>query len=243
MERLQKVIAHAGITSRRKAEQLILDGRVKVNGQVVTELGTKVSKSDKIEVDQVLIYKEEPKYILFYKPKNCISAVSDDKGRPVVLDYFPEIEERIYPIGRLDFDTTGLLLLTNDGDFANLMMHPRYNVDKTYIAKVTGILDPKAINTLRKGVMIDGKVTSPAKAKVISTKPDKQHSIVELVISEGWNHQVKKMFEKVGYPVNRLKRERFSFLDLGKLNPGEWRYLSAFEVDKLTKQAQADLDS
>ena len=241
MDRLQKVIAHAGIASRRKAEEMILDGRVEVNGQIVRELGTKVSNSDIIKVDQVEIYKEEPRYVLLYKPKNCISAVSDDKGRPVVVDFIPEIEERIYPIGRLDFDTTGLLLLTNDGDFANLMMHPRYNVEKTYIAKVNGVIRQEAIQALQEGVEIDGKMTSKAKARIISFNKEKQHSIVELIISEGWNHQVKKMFDKVGYPVVKLKRERFSFLTLDHLNAGEWRELTAFEVDKLSKEASSNL--
>ncbi|MGY4104141.1 pseudouridine synthase [Ignavigranum ruoffiae] len=237
MERLQKVIAHAGITSRRKAEQLIVDGRVKVNGETITELGFKVLTHDKIEVDGVPIYREEPRYILLYKPKNSISAVADDKGRPVVTDFIHGIEERIYPIGRLDFDTTGLLLLTNDGDFAQLMMHPRYEIPKTYIAKVEGLIEPTALNKLRRGVSIEGNRTSPAKAKLISQNQDQSTSIVQLTIAEGWNHQVKLMFEAVGYPVIKLKRELFAFLDLGKLQPGKWRELTAFEVDKLRKMA------
>lgn len=238
MERLQKVIAHAGITSRRKAEQLILAGRVSVNGKKVSELGYKVSNQDKIEVDGVPIYREEPRYILLYKPKNSISAVSDDKGRPVVTDFVKGIDERIYPIGRLDFDTTGLLLLTNDGDFAQLMMHPRYEIHKTYIAKIQGLIDPASLRKLSQGVTIEGKQTSPAKARVLSRNEDQGTSIVQLTIAEGWNHQVKLMFEAVGYPVIKLKRELFAFLDLGNLQPGEWRELSAFEVDKLRKMAE-----
>lgn len=240
MDRLQKVIAHAGVTSRRKAEEYILAGRVKVNGQIVNTLGTTVSSTDKIEVDDVPIYKEEPKYILLYKPKNCISAVSDDKGRPLVTDYIHGIDERIYPVGRLDFDTTGLLLLTNDGDFANTLMHPKYSVPKTYICKVNGIVNNTELNQLRNGIVIDGKKTSKAQVKINKTNIDRQTTIVELTIHEGWNHQVKKMFDAIGHPVQRLKRERLSFLDLGKLNPGEWRELTAFEVDKLLKISETE---
>ena len=237
MERLQKVMAHAGIASRRKCEEIIQAGRVKVNGETIRELGTKVSNNDLIEVDNVPIYREEPRYFLLYKPKSTISAVSDDKNRPVVVDLIEEVEERIYPIGRLDFDTTGLLLLTNDGDFANILMHPSYQVPKTYIAKVSDIPTEKGINLLRRGIVIDGKKTAPAQVNVKSVNKENRTSIVELTIREGWNHQVKKMFEAINCPVSKLKRERFGFLDLGKLQPGEYRELTAFEVDKLKKFA------
>lgn len=238
MERLQKVMAHAGIASRRKCEEIIMDGRVKVNGQTVTELGVKVSQTDLVEVDNVPIYREEPRYLLLYKPKNYISAVADDKNRPVVTDLIKGIDERIYPIGRLDFDTTGLLLLTNDGDFANLMMHPKFKVEKIYIAKVQNIPTRSSLNQLEKGIIIDGKKTSRARAKLLSSNEKNQTAIVELTIREGWNHQVKKMFEAIGHPVIKLKRERFSFLDLKGLEVGMWRELTAFEVDKLKKMAQ-----
>lgn len=237
MERLQKVMAHAGIASRRKCEEIIQAGRVKVNGETIRELGTKVSNNDLIEVDNIPIYREEPRYFLLYKPKSTISAVSDDKDRPVVVDLIEEVEERIYPIGRLDFDTTGLLLLTNDGDFANILMHPSYQVPKTYIAKVSDIPTEKGINLLRRGIVIDGKKTAPAQVNVKSVNKENRTSIVELTIREGWNHQVKKMFEAINCPVSKLKRERFGFLDLGKLQPGEYRELTAFEVDKLKKFA------
>ncbi len=238
MERLQKVMAHAGIASRRKCEEIILEGRVKVNGKKVNELGVKVSPSDKVEVDGVPIYKEEPRYILLYKPRNYISAVADDKDRPVITQLIGGIEERIYPVGRLDFDTTGLILLTNDGDFSNLMTHPSHEIDKVYIAKIEGIPTDQDLNRLRSGVKVDGKKTSRARAKVISTNPSNKTAVVELTIHEGWNHQVKKMFEAVGYPVMKLKRERFGFLDLDGLQAGDWRELTAFEVDKLKKMAQ-----
>ncbi|MGO4936903.1 pseudouridine synthase [Fundicoccus sp. Sow4_H7] len=238
MERLQKVLAHAGVASRRKSEELILEGRVSVNGDKVTELGTKVNTSDLIEVDGVPIYKEEPRYILLYKPKNVISAVADDKGREVVTDYIHLIDERIYPVGRLDYDTTGLILLTNDGEFANLLMHPKYQIDKVYVAKVEGIMTSDEIFKLTNGVVIDGKRTSRAKVKVLQENIKQNTSIVELTIHEGWNHQVKKMFKAVGHEVIKLKRERFSFLNLHKMNPGDWRELTAFEVDKLSKLAK-----
>ncbi|MDO4432087.1 MAG: pseudouridine synthase [Aerococcaceae bacterium] len=237
MERLQKVMAHAGVASRRKCEQFILDGQVSVNGQVVTELGFKVTAKDLIEVNGIPIYREEPRYILLYKPKGVISAVSDDKKRPVVLDYIQGITERIYPIGRLDYDTTGLLLLTNDGEFAHHLMHPKHQIDKVYVAKIKGVPETKTLRLLERGVVIDGKKTSKARAKLLTFSQEKQTAIVELTIREGWNHQVKKMFEVIGHPVMKLKRERYAFIELGNLKPGEWRELTAFEVDKLTKMA------
>lgn len=233
MERLQKVMAHAGVASRRKCEDLIAAGRVTVNGKVVTELGTKVSRQDHIEVDQLPIYKEEPRYFVLYKPKNMISAVSDDRGRPVVVDLLQEVPERIYPIGRLDFDTTGLLLLTNDGDFAHLMMHPRHQVAKEYIIKIDGIPQKEAIRQLEKGVLVDGKRTSPAKAKLIKVNRKKGTAILSLVLYEGWNHQVKKMITAIGHNVMSLKRERLGNLTLDKMNPGDYRELRAFEVNQL----------
>ncbi|WP_066175394.1 pseudouridine synthase [Bacillus marinisedimentorum] len=233
MERLQKVIAHAGVASRRKAEQLISEGKVKVNGKTVTELGTKVGGNDRIEVEGVQIEREEPVYYLFYKPRGVISAVKDDKNRKVITDFFPEIEQRIYPVGRLDYDTSGLLLVTNDGEFANHMMHPRGQVDKVYIAKVKGIPDKEALNTLRRGVKLEEGKTSPARVKIKSIDRKKQSSIVELVIHEGKNRQVRRMFEAVGHEVSKLKRERYAFLDLKGLNPGEFRPLTPHEIKQL----------
>lgn len=238
MERLQKVMAHAGVDSRRKCEQLILDGRVKVNGKVVRELGVKVTGADRIEVDQVPIYKEEPRYIILNKPRSVISAVSDDKDRKVVLDLIEGVTERIYPVGRLDYDTTGLIVLTNDGEFANLMMHPKHQIEKIYVAKVQGIPTQSALNKLERGIVLDGKKTAKAKANLLTSNTGNGTAIVELAIHEGWNHQVKKMFEAVGHPVLKLKRERFAFLDIYNLNNGQWRDLTAFEVDKLMKLAK-----
>ncbi|WP_461202324.1 23S rRNA pseudouridine(2605) synthase RluB [Anoxybacillus sp. TBDG-1] len=239
MERLQKVIAHAGVASRRKAEQLIIEGKVKVNGKVVTELGVKVSPQDRIEVDGIPLEREEPVYYLLYKPRGVISSVKDEKGRKVVTDFFKHVNKRIYPIGRLDYDTSGLLLLTNDGEFANVLMHPRYEIEKVYIAKVKGIPVREKIKQLEKGVMLQDGVTAPAKAKVLSIDKRKQTAIVELRIHEGRNRQVRRMFEAIGHPVLKLKRERYAFLDLKGLNPGDYRELSPHEVKQLRALALA----
>jgi 23S rRNA pseudouridine2605 synthase len=237
MERLQKVIAQAGIASRRKAEQLIVEGKVKVNGEVVTELGTKVSDSDKIEVEGIPVEREEKVYFLLYKPRGVISSVRDDKGRKTVIDFFPHVDKRIYPIGRLDYDTSGLLLLTNDGEFANLLMHPRYKIEKTYIAKLKGIPPRPALKQLEKGVELEDGMTAPAKVKFLSGDRKKNTAIVEITIHEGRNRQVRRMFEKIGYPVLKLRRERFAFLTLQGLNAGEFRELSPHEVKQLRELA------
>lgn len=238
MERLQKVMAHAGVASRRESEKLIAAGRVKVNGEVVRELGYKVSNNDRIEVDQVPIYKEEPVYYVFYKPIGVISAVKDDKDRKVVTDFFPGIEQRIYPVGRLDYNTSGLLLLTNDGEFANTLMHPRYEINKVYVAKVEGVITGEERKQLERGVEIDGVKTAPAQAKILSVDKDKKTTIIELVIHEGRNRQVRKMLEAVGHPVTKLKRERYGFLDLKGLKPGDSRTLLKHEIEELLSNAK-----
>ena len=237
MDRLQKVMAHAGIASRRKCESLITDGRVSVNGQTVRELGTQVSSKDRIEVDGVPIYREEPRYILINKPRHVISAVSDDKNRQVILDYVQGIEERIYPVGRLDYDTTGLLLLTNDGAFANQLMHPRHQIDKVYVARVKGIANKENLRPLTRGLEIDGKKTKPAVYEILKVDPVKNRSVVQLTIHEGRNHQVKKMFEAVGLQVDKLSRTRFGHLDLTGLRPGESRRLNKKEISQLHTMA------
>ena len=229
MERLQKVIANAGVTSRRKAEELILKGLVKVNGKVVKELGSKVSDKDRIEVDGNLLTKEAKVYYLLNKPRGVITSVSDEKNRKTVVDLIP-CEERIYPIGRLDYDTTGVLLLTNDGEFANILMHPNDKVDKKYIAKVKGIVKGDTINALKNGVIIDGRKCEKAKVKLRKTDLKNNNSMVEIILHEGRNHQVKKMFESVGFEVLKLKRERVFIFDLKGLKSGEYRMLSKKEV-------------
>ena len=233
MERLQKVIAHAGIASRRKAEELIIEGKVKVNGQVVRELGTKVTASDSIEVNGIKIEKEEKVYFLLYKPRGVISAVSDDRGRKTVVDLFPHVEQRISPVGRLDYDTSGVLLLTNDGDFSNLLTHPRYNIDKTYVAKVKGVPRREDLKKLERGIMLEDGKTAPAKVKVLSSDREQGKSIIAITIHEGRNRQVRRMFEAIGCPVVKLKLEQFAFLGLHGLYAGESRELTAHEVKQL----------
>lgn len=233
MERLQKVIAQSGVASRRKAEALIASGHVTVNSKLVTEMGVKVSAKDVIEVDGVPLTQESFVYYLFYKPRGVISAVKDDKKRKVVTDYFTDVPERIYPVGRLDYDTSGLLLLTNDGDFSQKLTHPKHELEKTYVAKVTGIATNTTLKPLRNGVKIEGRKTAPAKFKVLSADMVTKKSIVELTIHEGRNHQVKKMLEAVGLPVEKLKRELYGNLDLKGLNPGTYRQLSKKEVSSL----------
>ncbi|MED3624897.1 23S rRNA pseudouridine(2605) synthase RluB [Neobacillus thermocopriae] len=237
MERLQKVIARAGIASRRKAEELIKEGKVRVNGKVVTELGTKVTPSDKVEVNGIPIEKEEPVYFLLYKPRGVISSVSDDKGRKVVTDFFPEVKERIFPIGRLDYDTSGLLLLTNDGEFANLLMHPRNEIEKVYVAKVKGIPLREKLKKLEKGIWLDDGKTAPAKVKLLSADKKKQTAIIEITIHEGRNRQVRRMFEAIGHEVIKLKRERYGFLTMNGLKAGEARELTPHEVKQLRAAA------
>jgi 23S rRNA pseudouridine2605 synthase len=233
MERLQKVIAHAGFASRRKAEQLIIDGQVKVNGKTVKELGLKVSSSDRVEVNGIPVEREQPVYFLFYKPRGVISSVKDDKGRKVVTDYLPEIKQRVYPVGRLDYDTSGLILLTNDGEFANSLMHPKSEIEKVYVAKIKGIPAREKVRSLERGVQLEDGKTAPAKVKVISIDKKKQTAIIEITIHEGRNRQVRRMFDAIGHPVLKLKREKYGFLTLQGLSVGDMRELSPHEVKQL----------
>lgn len=232
MERLQKVIANSGYCSRRKAEELIVKGKVIVNDEIVTELGVKVGPKDDILVEGNSIQKELKEYILLYKPRGVVSTTSDEHKRKTVVDLV-DSANRLYPIGRLDYDTTGLILLTNDGEFANLVMHPKNKIEKVYVAKINGILNAPAIAKLKNGVMIDGVKTAKAKLKILDFDKAKSQSIVQLTIYEGKNHQVKKMFEAVGFTVLKLKRESVAFLTLEGLSPGEYRRLNPKEVKKL----------
>ncbi|WP_413365829.1 pseudouridine synthase [Lysinibacillus sp. 3P01SB] len=239
MERLQKVIAYAGVASRRKAEQLITEGKVKVNGKVVRELGTKVSNSDTIEVEGVKLEKEDKVYFLLYKPKGYISAVTDDKGRKTVVDIFKKsVPERIFPVGRLDYETTGLLLLTNDGEFSYQLTHPKFKIDKTYIARVKGVPTIEGLKKLQRGIKLEDGKTAPAKVSMTSFDEKAGKAICEITIHEGRNRQVRRMFEAIGTPVVKLKRERFAFLDLGNLHPGEYRELTKHEVKQLRVLAE-----
>ena len=232
MERLQKVIANSGYTSRRKAEELILNGKVRVNGKIIYELGTKVNENDDIIVNGKPLVKQLKEYYLLYKPRGVITSTSDEKERKTVVDLI-DTAKRIYPVGRLDYDTTGALLLTNDGELTNILTHPSSEVDKVYVAKVKGLIGKEQIRALENGVMIDGVKTSKATARIKNYDKKTDHSIVELTIHEGRNHQVKKMFESIGYTVLKLRRERYAFLDLTGLKSGEYRKLNPKEVKKL----------
>lgn len=237
MERLQKVMAEAGVASRRASEKLIATGHVQVNGQTVTTLGTKVTAKDKIEVDGVPLHREKQVYYLLNKPRGVISSAHDEKGRRTVVNILreDEIEERIYPVGRLDYDTTGLLLLTNDGALANKMMHPKFAVDKTYVAKVKGLISNDDLKQLRTGVKVDGRRTKPAKTRLKGTDREKKTSIVQLTIHEGHYHQVKRMLAAVGHPVIKLHRESYGFLNLQGVQPGDYRELRPEEVKRLNR--------
>ena len=229
MERLQKVIASSGIASRRKAEELIIKGQVKVNGKVVTELGTKVSDKDEIFVNDKPISKEVREYYLLNKPRGVVTTTNDDKNRKTVIDFI-QTNARIYPVGRLDYDTTGVILLTNDGEFANIIMHPKSEIDKVYVAKLNGIIKGEQINKLKSGVEIDGQIVKASRVKLKKVNQATNSSMVEITIHEGKNHQVKRMFESVGILVDKLKRERVGIFNLTGLKSGQYRKLTPKEV-------------
>ncbi len=231
MERLQKVIAQTGYCSRRKAEELISAGRVQVNGKTIREMGVKVNYDDDITIDgNGINAKEDKVYYLLNKPRGIITSTNDEKKRKTVVDLIKDNDKRIYPVGRLDYDTTGVLLLTNDGELTNLLIHPKNNIKKLYIAKIKGIPTKIELQKLASGVIIDGHKTSKAKVKLKKLDKRNNTSVIELVIHEGKNHQVKKMFESIGYEILKLRRERFAFLDVNDLKSGEYRELSIKEV-------------
>lgn len=232
MERLQKVIAASGYTSRRKAEELILAGKVYVNGEKVTELGVKVSGDDLITIDGVALAKEDKVYYLLNKPRGVVTTVNDELDRKTVLDYI-DTDKRIYPVGRLDYDTTGLLILTNDGELANILMHPSKNVEKTYVAKLNRVLEPSDLMRLKSGIDIEGVKCLPTRVKLRNVDKIKDTCIVEMTIVEGRNHIVKKVFERMGYLVDKLTRTEYAFLNIDNLKSGEYRELSIKEVKKL----------
>ncbi len=240
MERLQKVIAAAGIASRRKAEELIKAGRVSVNGEVVTELGTKVTSADKIKVDGKPIRSEEKVYYVLNKPRGVVSTATDQFKRESVVDILKDkgVKERVYPIGRLDYDTTGVLILTNDGDFANTIMHPKSKVTKTYIAKVKGIINNNDLLPLTKGIKLRDYTAQPAKVKVIERDNETNSSTVQITITEGKNHQVKDMLKAVGHPVKKLRRDAIGILTCDGLASGEFRKMTSTEVSILNKMSK-----
>ncbi|MFA5524249.1 MAG: pseudouridine synthase [Tissierellales bacterium] len=233
--RLQKFMAECGIASRRKSEEIIASKRVKVNGAIVTELGYKIDPlTDIIIVDGKRIKHREKKiYIIMNKPKGYVTTVSDEFDRKTVLDLVKDIKERVYPIGRLDYDTSGLLILSNDGELAYRLIHPKFMVVKTYIATVEGTPNKEELERFRKGLEIDGYITSEAEIEVLNTVNDK--SVVKIQIHEGKNRQVRKMCEKIGHPINSLKRIAIGELELGTIKKGCWRFLDENEILYLKK--------
>ncbi len=237
-ERLQKIIASSGYTSRRKAEELILDGKVSLNGNIVKELGTKATVDDIIIVNGTRILRENKKYYLFYKPEKVITSMSDEKGRKCVNDFFNNVEERVYPVGRLDYNTSGLLIMTNDGKFTNLITHPKNIINKVYVAKIKGYVHDEDIKKLRKGVKVENYITSKAGVRIIKNKNKSSNTLVEITIHEGKNRQVRKMFESLNYTVLKLKRISIEFLNLNGLKIGEYRPLTVHEVKSLINLAK-----
>ena len=231
MERLQKVIAQAGICSRRKAEELVKDGKVKVNNEVAT-LGMQVESSDTITVCGKLIRKEEKVYFLLNKPRGVICTASDDKNRKTVVDLI-KTDKRIYPVGRLDYDTTGALILTNDGELANVLMHPKNGITKVYYVKMEGKLLGDEIHTLERGIVVDNKTLKPDKIKFRKYDASTNVTYASVILHEGHNHEIKKLFEYINHPVIKLKRESIAILDILSLKSGEYRMLNPKEVQKL----------
>lgn len=233
-ERLQKIIAQSGYTSRRKAEKLILEGKVLVNGKIIRELGTKVKVKDEIIVEGNLIQNELKEYYLLNKPREIISSSHDDLGRTTVVDLI-KTDARIFPIGRLDYDTTGLILLTNDGDLTNILTHPSSKVPKTYLAKLDKIITMEDFFAIKKGVKIDGRAVKVTHIKIKKKDEKKNICFVEITITEGRNHIIKRLFESLGYDVLKLTRTHYAFLDLSSLLSGEYRTLTKREVAELYK--------
>jgi 23S rRNA pseudouridine2605 synthase len=223
--RLNAFLARAGVTSRRGADELIKSGRIKVNGQP-GQLNDEVSDNDMVELDGKPLHSQKLRYILLYKPDRTVTTLKDTEGRPKVTDLL-SIKERVVPVGRLDFDTTGALLLTNDGELAHRLMHPSFEVDKVYEAEVQGVITPKILNMLSIGIELEDGKTAPASAKKLAANK------IELTIHEGRNHQVKRMLDKVGLPVRRLHRPRYGSLTLDGLKPGRWRDLTPDEIAQL----------
>ena len=231
-ERLQKILARAGIASRRKAEEMILAGRVAVNGTVVTELGSKVDpQTAVITFDGKPVILEEKIYLLLNKPSGYVTTLSDPLGRPIVTDLLKDITQRVFPVGRLDYDTEGALILTNDGKLGQFIQHPRYEVNKTYITTVSGKTSNRKLKQLEEGIVIDGNRTWPAKVRVL--KHQHTESTIEIVIHEGRKRQVRKMFSAIGHPVKTLKRTAYGNLKIGGLKLGQYRFLTENDLKKI----------
>ncbi|MGI6687879.1 MAG: pseudouridine synthase [Christensenellales bacterium] len=230
--RLQKYLAACGVASRRQAEEFIAQGLVQVNGQTITEMGVRVAPGDKVTFRGKAVRPEEEKrYILYYKPIGEVTTVSDPEGRPTVMDHFKDFPVRLYPVGRLDFDSEGLLLLTNDGDLTRRLTHPSFEVDKRYIARVSNRVSEEGLRMLRGGVVIDGRKTAPAKVSVL--RQDVFSTDILITIHEGRNRQIRKMVEAIGHQVVRLKRVQYGPVTLGNMKRGEWRDLTEAELKAL----------
>lgn len=235
MERIQKILAHGGIASRRAAEELIRAGRVRVNGKIVTELGAKANpRHDRVEVDGKRVVAEEPIYVVLHKPRGVVSTLSDPEGRPSVKELLSSISGRVYPVGRLDFATSGVLLITNDGELHDGLLHPKKAVPKTYVLKVKGVMKPEDLEHWRKGVRLEDGMTLPAQAKLLRHEGDK--TWLELTIREGRNQQIRRMGEATGFPVMRLARIAFAEITAEGLAPGRWRHLTREELVALKKE-------
>jgi 23S rRNA pseudouridine2605 synthase len=235
--RLAKYIADSGLASRRRAEELIAGGLVTVNGVTISRVGVNVDpQCDRVSVNGQMIEPVARVYLLLNKPRGCLSSVGDPHGRSTVVDLVKDAAARVYPVGRLDLDTEGLLLMTNDGEFMNLMIHPRYHIPKTYQAWVTGMVGDQELEDLRKGIRLEDGMTQPALAKLVRVGNDR--SLVELVLYEGRKRQVKRMFKAIGHPVLALKRTALGFLTLQGVAPGKYRRLQDEEVDRLIAMAR-----
>ncbi|NBD22627.1 pseudouridine synthase [Paenibacillus glycinis] len=238
MERLQKILAQAGVASRRKCEELILSGKVQVNEETVTTLGVKADPAvDVITVNGRRIRSESKLYLMLHKPKGVITSASDPQGRKIVSDYLPGIKERVYPVGRLDYDTEGLLLLTNDGEFANLLTHPSHHVPKTYWATVKGVPHGSALERLQQGILLEDGMTAPAEVEYHDVDTEKNQATITITIYEGRNRQVRRMFDAINHPVILLRRIRFGELGLHGLARGKFRHLTPKEIQELRAAA------
>lgn len=240
-ERLQKIMSNAGVASRRKCEQLILEGKVQVNGEVVNTLGVKADPdTDVITVNGRAITKQTDKIVLaFHKPKGVITSMSDPEGRKTIKDYIKGVKQRVYPVGRLDYDTEGLLLLTNDGELANLLTHPRHHVAKTYWATVKGIPHGDKLEQLSNGIMLEDGMTQPAIVEYHDVDMEKKAATISITIFEGRNRQVRRMFEAIGHPVTRLKRVSFANIYLQGIARGTMRQLTKSEVNELRQAVKS----
>lgn len=234
--RLNKFLSQAGVTSRREADRLIAEGRVTVNGEVILTLGCRIDEGkDKVEVDGKRVKKDEtPVYVMLNKPPGYLVSLKDPLGRPTIKDLLSSVKSRVFPVGRLDYQSEGLLLLTNDGELAFRLTHPRFRIKKVYLVKIRGIPDASKLSRLERGIFLDGKKTAPAKVKPL--KVTSKESLLRVEIHEGWKREVRRMFEAIGHRVLGLQRIRFGGLSLGKLKSGRWRFLTSQEIGKLKSQ-------